>query len=253
MTNKCIKEYTKQYEVMYRDSDYKLRCKLASMVDFFCDIGNIHAEAVGDSIDFQLSHGCTWVFYKYDINIYKYPKYRQKINVTTVPLGFKKFYAFRKYLIKNEDGELLAEATALFFLINIEKRRPARILKEQYKFYGESGDMEKAIDMGKIRRIDKEDHYKEFQIRYSDIDSNTHVNNVKYIEWAIESVPIDVVKDYEIDKLKVVFEKETTYGNRIHVSAEVIKENNELITLHKIMDKDGQELTLLEAHWRKSI
>ena len=184
------KGYTKQYEVMYRDSNYKLRCKLASIVDFFCDVGSVQAESVGDTIDFQLSHGCTWVFYKYDIKIHKYPKYREKINVTTIPVGFKKFYAFRKYLITNEEGELLAEAMALFFLINIEKRRPARILKEQYKMYGADGDMDKALDMDKVQKMEREDYYKEFQIRYSDIDSNTHVNNVKYIEWAIESVQL---------------------------------------------------------------
>ncbi|MGL4572697.1 MAG: acyl-[acyl-carrier-protein] thioesterase [Clostridium sp.] len=245
------KGYTKQYEVMYRDSDYKLRCKLASMIDLFCDVGTIHAESVGDTIDFQLTHGCTWVFYKYDIKVYKYPKYREKINVTTIPVGFKKFYAFRKYLIKNEEGELLAEGLALFFLINIEKRRPARILKEQYEMYDVDGDMDKALDMDKIEKIEKEDYYKDFQIRYSDIDSNTHVNNVKYVEWAIESVPVDIIKDYEMKRIKIVFEKETTYGDMVHVSAEVREEENGLVTLHKITNRDGEELTLLEAHWEK--
>ena len=244
--------YTKQYEVMYRDSNYKLRCKLASIVDFFCDVGSVQAESVGDTIDFQLSHGCTWVFYKYDIKIHKYPKYREKINVTTIPVGFKKFYAFRKYLITNEEGELLAEAMALFFLINIEKRRPARILKEQYKMYGADGDMDKALDMDKVQKMEREDYYKEFQIRYSDIDSNTHVNNVKYIEWAIESVPVEVVKDYEIKRIKIVFEKETKYGDSIHVSAEVNEqEDGSLVTLHRITNRDGDELTVLEAHWEK--
>lgn len=245
------KSYTKQYEVLYRDVDRNLTCKLSTMVDIFCDIGNAQAESVGDSIDFQLSHGCTWVFYKYDITVHKYPKYREKLNVTTIPVGFKKFYAFRKYIIKNEEGEVLAEALALFFLINIERRRPARILKEQYEFYGENGDMDKALDMDKIEKIEKEDYYKEFQIRYSDIDSNSHVNNVKYIEWAMESVPEDVIKDHEISRIKIMFEKETTYGNKIHVSAQIKEEDGELITLHKITNLEGEELTLLEAHWRK--
>ncbi|MDQ0151130.1 acyl-[acyl-carrier-protein] thioesterase [Eubacterium multiforme] len=252
MTKEYIKEYTKPYEVMYRDSDYKLRCKLESIVDFFCDIGNIHAEKMGDSIDFQIAHGCTWVFYKYDIKMYKYPKYRQKVYVTTMPAGFKKFYAYRNYIVKSEEGELLAEATALFFLINIEKRRPARIFKEYYDMYDQEDDLDKAIDMEKIEKPTREDYYKEFQIRYSDIDSNTHVNNAKYIEWAVESVPLEVVKDYQVSRMKVVFEKETTYGNKIHVSAEVKKEGDKLITLHRITNKDGEELTLLEAHWTKA-
>ena len=245
------KDYTKQYEVLYRDVDRNLKCKLSTMVDIFCDVGNAHAESVGDSIDFQLSHGCTWVFYKYDITIHKYPKYRDKLNVTTIAVGFKKFYAFRKYLIKNEEGEVLAEALALFFLINIEKRRPARILKEQYKFYGEDGDMDKALEMEKIQKIEKEDYYKEFQIRYSDIDSNKHVNNVNYTRWALEAIPVEILYEYELSELSVVFEKECSYGEEIKSICEIKETEEGYFILHKIENIEGKELATLISKWKK--
>ncbi|MGV3026639.1 acyl-[acyl-carrier-protein] thioesterase [Clostridium thermobutyricum] len=244
--------FTKDYEVLYRDVDYKLRCKIASLVYFLCDVGNAHAESVGDTINYQLEHGAGWVFYKYDIKIHKYPNYRDKLSVVTIPAGFKKFYALRDYLIKNQDGEVLVEATALFFLINIERRRPMRILPEHYKMYGEDGDLEKAKEMEKIEKMEEEQFSKEFQIRYSDIDSNTHVNNVKYVEWALESVPKDIIKEFDLKRIKIVFEKEVSYGNSIHVGVQVKEEEDGTKkTLHKIYNKEGVELTLLEFQWEK--
>ncbi|WP_194192633.1 acyl-[acyl-carrier-protein] thioesterase [Clostridium chrysemydis] len=244
-------DFSKEYEVMYRDSDYRLRCKLTAIADYFCEVGNIQAETIGDTIDFAYSHGCAWVFYKYDIKIHRYPKYREKIIVKTMPIGFKRFYAYRGYEIRSEEGELLAEGLALFFLINIERRRPMRILKEQYDMYGEEGDMKESLDMEKIEKLTREDNFKEFQIRYSDIDSNTHVNNVRYMEWAIESIPLEIAKNYELKRIKVAFEKESKYGDRIHVSAQIEEREDDLVTLHKICNSNGEELTLLEAHWDK--
>ena len=63
---------------------------------------------------------------------------------------------------------------------------------------------------------------------------------------------VEVVKDYEIKRIKIVFEKETKYGDAIHVSAEVNEqEDGSLVTLHRITNRDGDELTVLEAHWEK--
>ena len=248
-----VKRFSKEYEINYYDVDYKLECKLSSIVNFLCDIGNSQAESLGETIQTLVENNCAWVFYKYDITMKEYPKYRDIITVETEPAGFNKFYAFRKYIIRNAEGNILGEATALFFLINIEKRRPMRILPQQYEMYGADGDLKKNIEMEGILKLENEEYCKDFNIRYSDIDSNGHVNNVKYIEWAIESVPIDIVKDYEINRMKVVFEKETTYGDVVHVSAQVIRnEEDKLITTHIIKTHSGVEITKLEAQWEKS-
>ena len=128
-----------------------------------------------------------------------------------------------------------------------------RIQKEQYDIYGVDGDVDYDISMDKIERNDEEQYHKQFDIRYSDIDSNNHVNNVKYVEWAIEAVPIEVVNNYILKRIKVTFEKETTYGNKVLVSATVKEiDNINLKSYHTIRNSEGTELTLLEADWEKS-
>jgi len=247
------KSFTKKYEIHYFEVNSKLRCKLSSIIDFICDVGTQQSEHFGVGIEYCTKNNCAWVFYKYDINMYRYPMFGETISITTQPVGFKKFYGLRKYMIKDEKDNLIGEALALFFLINIQKRRPMRIQAEQYDSYGVDGDVDYDISMDKIERYDEEQYHKQFNIRYSDIDSNNHVNNVKYVEWATEAVPIEVINNYILKRIKVTFEKETTYGDNVSVTA-TVKEIDDfnLKSYHTIRNSEGTELTLLEADWEKS-
>ena len=89
------------------------------------------------------------------------------------------------------------------------------------------------------------------QVRYGDIDSNMHVNNVKYVEWAVESLPLDIVSNYELKELSVVFEKECRYGTEISASYEIKENEDGVVILHKIDDIEGKELTVLISKWNK--
>ena len=40
-------------------------------------------------------------------------------------------------------------------------------------------------------------------IRYTDIDFNSHVGNVNYVKWIIDSMPFEIVKDYRICEFKI--------------------------------------------------
>ena len=244
--------YRKKYEINYYDVDYKLNCKLPSLANFFCDIGNNQSESLGDTIEVLTEKNMAWVFYQYDIKVYEYPRYREVVNIETKATGFKKFYANRGYRVINEDGKLLAEATALFFLIDIEKRKPMRISDEQVDLYGAQDVAGIKVDMDKLLKLEREDVKVKFNIRYSDIDSNGHVNNSKYMEWAIESMPRDIIEKYKLDRIKVVFEKETYYGHEIEVITQIDhNDDNSIKTVHLIKSEDGLELTKLEMDWSR--
>jgi len=245
-------KFSKEYEINYYDVDYKLKCKLSSIVNFLCDIGNEQAESVGDTIENLTERNSAWVFYKYDIRMTEYPKYREVINIETTPAGFNKFYAFRNYKITKSNGEVIGEAVALFFLIDIEKRRPKRISNEQLKAYDSEDIANVSIEMDKISELEGVDCEKVFNIRYSDIDSNEHVNNVKYIEWAIESVPLNIVKEYTLKRVKVIFEKEAKYGHNVTVEAQIVNiGNNTISTIHRIKSDEEVETTKLELVWER--
>ncbi|AQR98232.1 acyl-[acyl-carrier-protein] thioesterase [Clostridium saccharoperbutylacetonicum] len=246
------KSFTKKYEIHYYEVNSKMRCKLPSIINFLEDVGTQQAESLGGGIEYCKENNCGWVFYKYDIKIHRYPLFGETISITTEPVGFKKFYGLRNYKINDEAGNIIGEGSALFFLIDIEKRRPMRIQQEQYDFYGVDGDINYDISMDKIEKIDENQYNKQFSIRYSDIDSNNHVNNVKYFEWAMEAIPLDVINNYELRRIKVIFEKETNYGEVISSSATIkVLDDNKLKSYHTIRNAEDVDAALIEAEWEK--
>lgn len=241
----------KEYEVHYYEVNYKLECKISSIINYFCDIGTFQSESLGVGIDYLTERRLAWVFYRYDINIKRYPKFGEKIKVVTKAKSFKKFYASREYEIYDENNEKIVDGEGIFLLINIDKRRAVRIPDDQYIAYGVDIETCPDIKITKLEKLTEEMHQNRFKVRYGDIDSNMHVNNVRYVEWAIESLPLEIVLNYELKELSVIFEKECRYGAEISASYEIKENEDEVLILHKIADNEGKELTVLTSSWKK--
>ena len=243
----------REYEVHYYESNYRLECKISSIINYFCDIGTKQSEELGVGIDYLTERRLAWVFYKYDIKVKRYPKYGEKIKVVTMPKSFKKLYASRGYEIYDKNNEKIVEGEGIFLLIDIDKRRAIRIPEEQYIVYGIDIENCPDIKLTKLEKLTKEMNKNHFKVRYGDIDSNMHVNNVKYVEWAVESLPLEVILNYQLEELSVIFEKECRYGAEIIASYEIKENESGLVILHKIVDNEDKELTVLISKWKKLI
>lgn len=245
--------FEKQYEINYYNLDNSLKCKITSILDFFCDIGMQQSEELGVGVDSLTARNLTWVFYKYNINMKRYPRYGEKIRIITDPIGFKKFYAFRDYTILDEGNKVIGEGKSLFFLIDLAKRRPTRIPKDLYEAYGCADEIKDNPTIVDPEKLEEEQYFREFYVRRSDIDSNKHVNNTKYVEWALEVIPDEIVDEYELDNISIVYSKEITYGHMVKTKCSVHNEDNGIIKIrHLIQDDEGRDITLINTFWRKN-
>ncbi|MBE6053337.1 MAG: acyl-[acyl-carrier-protein] thioesterase [Clostridium sartagoforme] len=246
------KTYEKEYELHYYDVDRNLKANMSTIINILSDIGTKQSEELGSGMKELMDNNMTWVFYNYHVKIFRDPIYGEKLKVKTEAAGFKKFYALRNYEIKDENGNVIVTANAIFLLINLEKRRMMRIPEEQYEIYGVEGDIKEEFKVPRIEKLTEFKYEDTFKVRYTDIDSNQHVNNTKYIDWAIETLPEEIVNNYSLDEIKVTFEKECKYGEVVNVYTDIREERDgSLVTLHKIETLDKKELTRLIGCWKK--
>lgn len=245
------KRLEREYEIHYYDVDVKLKCRIESILNYFTDIGTKQSESLGVGLEYMLERNLSWVFCKYDVKVKRYPRYGEKIKVSTKALGFKKFYASRAYEIHDCNGEKIVEAIGIFLLIDINRRRAVRIPSEQYDAYGVSEEGDNSIRVTKLDKVKEEMYFKSFKVGYSDIDSNKHVNNVNYTRWALEAIPVEILYEYELSELSVVFEKECSYGEEIKSICEIKETEEGYFILHKIENIEGKELATLISKWKK--
>ncbi|GAA0866003.1 acyl-[acyl-carrier-protein] thioesterase [Paraclostridium tenue] len=244
--------FKKEYKINIFNVDSNHKCKFSSLVDFLWDVVISQSDYLGETKEGFVHNQCIWVLLKYNITIYEYPKFRDTITVDTKVLGSKKFYGYRQNTIKNSEGKVICEAFSTAILIDFEKRRPMRISSTQSQIYGLNGELVEVPPLDDLPKIQKEDYTKDYPVRYSDIDSNGHVNNVKYMEMAMDTLPRFILNEYKLFNIKVLFKKETTYGDTLHISSEVINnDNNNITTVHKITNNNGNLLTKLQFIWKK--
>lgn len=243
--------YEKEYEIHYYEVDYKKRVLITSIVDYLEDAATKQSDELGIGMDYLVENNLGWVLYKWNIDIYSYPVYGEKILIRTCPCAMKKFYAYRTFELLNSKGERLGKAESVWFLLNIEKRRPVRVGEDILNAYGLTANDDKPLEIENIKPLENYNYEKQFSVRYSDIDTNRHVNNEKYIAWAIETMPLDTVLNYTLKNIKVTYEKETIYGEDIRVLTEIEQVENNIICNHKILNKEEKELTLLKTTWEK--
>lgn len=246
--------FEKEYTINIFNVDSEHKCKFSSLVDFLWDVIIAQSDYLGETKEGFVNNNCIWVLLKYDITIYEYPKFKDKITVQTKVVGAKKFYGYRQNTIKNSKGKVIGEVFSTAILIDFEKRRPTRISPEQSEIYGLEGELDELPLLDDIPNIQKEDYVKDYPVRYSDIDSNGHVNNVKYMEMAIDTLPRSILNEYNLFNIKVLFKKETSDGDTLHISSEVIYgKNDDITTIHSITSDNGKLLTKLQFIWKKKL
>ena len=237
----------RNYNIHYYEIDIQKRVLITSIMDYLGDMAMYQSESLGVGIEYLKKHNMAWVLYKWDITMLSYPLLNEIMKVETYAHSFNKFYAYRKYEIFDDKEHKIGHADSVWILINTDRRRPMRVVKDMFEVYGIGDSKNAPIDIENILSINCVNSEKNFQVRYSDIDTNMHVNNVKYAEWALETIPKDIMLNKELRNIKVTYIKETTYGETIKVSTEVIKEIDKTICRHRIINEEGVELTLLES------
>lgn len=244
--------FEKDYKINIYDVDSNHKCKFSSLMNYLWDIVISQSDALGETNEGLVHNNSVWVLLKYDINIYEYPKFRDTITVGTYVSGYKKFYGYRGTTIKNSENKILSEGSSTAIIIDMEKRRPMKITPDQCEVYGLKDELKEAPPLDDIPKLDKVDFCKEYVVRYSDIDSNNHVNNVKYMEMAIDTLPREILTEYDLFNIKVIFKSEATDKDVLRVSTQVINDSiNELRTLHTITSTDDKLLTKLQITWRR--
>jgi medium-chain acyl-[acyl-carrier-protein] hydrolase len=239
--------FEQEYRIHYYEIDYKKKALITSLMSYLDDIATYQSEKLGVGVDYLKERNVAWVLYKWDITIHKYPVYGESVKVRTAPHSFNKFYAYRWFEILNRQGEKLVSANSEWLFIRTDKKRPIKITEDMYKAYRVQST--KPLEIEDIKQPSSIDTEKEFHVRYSDIDTNRHVNNVKYAAWALETLPLNILSNCTLANLKVTYKKETTYGKTIKALTQVKTLDDSITCLHSIVDQDGKELCLLESRW----
>ncbi|GAB5553947.1 MAG: thioesterase [Saprospiraceae bacterium] len=214
----------------------------------------MHETAMQHVLDLKLSvwdlepQNLAWVLTRLQVKIHQLPSLGQKIKIVTNPSGFEKIRTFRDYRVFTEDGQLLASAVSLWFLMNTQTRRLARVPAE----------IRQTIE-GCIQTINEflpkpdtkppvfpnAQYQRTFRVGYHDLDFNEHLNNIHYVKWLLDTLPASFQKQHQLQQLDLFYKMECVLDDQIQ--GEVGSSGGN--AFHHRLLKETQEVASAQSQW----
>lgn len=249
-----MEKYKKSFYIHNFATDKNGQLTPYNILQYFVEASSAHTDVLLKNVLDEDSLNLGWMIYRWKVKFNKYPKAKEKIYVETWASKLDRFYAYREFRMTNEKDEILAEASTVWIIVDMEKKRPIRmpsIVGDNFKVTGKSNFQ----DFDKFREEIKPENNIDFKVRRSDIDYNNHVNNSKYLLWILESLEEDIYENYKLSELEIIYKKEIKYGDTI-LSGNILhkKEDSEIIFYHNISGKrDDSDHAYGKTTWNKII
>ena len=246
--NKNLKE---SINIRIYDLDLTEKLSFISICNYLQDAATKHADMLNISAWHLTELNITWILYRIQIKMSKYLGFNKKVIIDTWPAIIKDPYDFRAFRIFDENNNEIGSALYNWLLIDLESRKPVRIPEFLYKYHDMEREIPFSIQFKRLKKLEKVDYRKEFNVLFSDIDINKHTNNVNYIKWALEAIPFDVRNDKKINEFEIEFRSETFYNEKIISESEKIEEDGKIIFKHQLLNKEDNIIALAKTQIMK--
>lgn len=247
MKNRVIRDFT----IKYSEVDYFKRLTPWNLLNFLEETGFYHSMLAGDGSEAMEKRHETWVVYKWYLQINKYPTWQDKIQVSTWMSEAKGYKAFREFVVRDSEKNIIAVARMVCMLVDTAKGAAKRIPAEMEEAYGIDAANSCTYDFNNFSLNTEADKKTQFPVRMSDIDSNGHVNNAKYLEWFAENIPLETCLHYQMNQIEIIYRQQVKYGKMVSVLSSRTEESTQgIVFTGQIKDENGKTAALLRSSYR---
>ncbi|WP_058485752.1 acyl-[acyl-carrier-protein] thioesterase [Defluviitalea phaphyphila] len=178
------------------------------------------------------------------------PFWRNNVHVCIWTRDIKGLKLFIDFEVKNDDGKLISRGTSCWIIMDIISKRPVPISQYIDKNECKYKEAIPNFKFTKIMPMEGKEYKLSQVIRSYDLDFNQHVNNVRYLAGAIETIPLEYRKKHWIKSVEIMFMKEIFYKDLIHSYA-ILNENQNIFYHNLIRDNDNAEISRILTQWEK--
>lgn len=243
---RSVTPWTEPFRVHSYDVNPRGDAAIQSLCNYFQEAAGNHARELGVSREAMLESGTAWVLARLRVTVDHYPQWRDTVEVVTWPSGLERLYATREFLLRDADEQILARGTSAWLVIDVERRRPTRPPAELNELDLPDLDAPVSHPTDDVPDLESADHERRFQVRFSDLDLNQHVNNVRYVEWAVEALPEAHLTSQQLREIDIQFRAETVFGDTICTQADAADGR----ILHRVQrEKDNRVAARATTRW----
>jgi acyl-ACP thioesterase len=193
-----------------------------------------------------------WVIQWMRVEVERYPARGETLSVATWARGFERAIAWREFDVADGSGARLAVGTSRWAVVDLTARRLVRL--PEFVRSSSVPDRPRALDRGPsvLEPATPPGIERRFEVRRGDLDVVRHVNNTRYVEWALEAVPDEVHESCRPSALEIAFRREAVYGDTVIALTRRLAGDGDPAFAHELRAEGaGHELVRAASVWRR--
>lgn len=238
--------WAEEYEINFRHLAPDGKASLVELIELTQETAWKHADNMGlgysDLMEENLMFALAWE----SISMADRPDYGDTVEVVTKLPGTSRLYFYRDFLITDGAANTYLRARTTWTCLDTKSRRPQRLdrMSSELDFpYLEEPD---EVDKPKFSPPESANHRYSTTVRPSDLDVNSHANNVQYIRWIMDSIPLEFLVPRELDSFDIKYQAELSAGDDLLVER---SELNSTISHRIVRANEGKTVALAESNW----
>lgn len=199
--------------VGYPDVEHTFCLSLTGALRMMQEAAAIHSYHLGYSFHTVQQTRVHWVLVGWQVEMVGKAHWNETVHVDTWPRTMERVTSRREFEIRNEKEELVCRASSNWILVSIDTGRAARITPEIAAAYPlENRDaFEKELV---VPKVDEGVETWDFIVQRRDLDTNRHVNNLIYLDYARQALP-EAIWQQQFPMMTVRYSRELLLGEHI--------------------------------------
>jgi len=208
--------YMEEFTIRSYDTDIRQKLRVTRMFQYLQDVAGKHVADTPLGYGSLKERGQFWVLVRIRARIERMPSWKDQISIGTWAKKMDRMFAYREFEIL-DGGSPAVSVSSEWMLMDRETRKPCRLSTLPAAMPTIDRDsiperLAKIVPEGTpLMEVDR-------MARYSDIDMYHHVNNAKYIEWALDCFDVGFLSEHEIREIQVNFVAEVGPGEVVGIT-----------------------------------
>lgn len=234
MENEAILECN--YTVMYDDINNKLEMSNVALIKYLEEPGGVQTKKIFGSM---LTPKGAWILLNWRVKKFKELYWNENFKVRTWPAKHLGPFSIRNYEVYNDKNELTAIATTKWVIMDIKEKKMVRNIDDVANRYNEWDKMVFEDDFPRLKEPKDIEYTHKYIVQRRDIDTNEHVNNVKYLEFAYEVLPKEIYDNVSFKNIDIMYRQALMLGEAVSIGCQKQSTDNgeEYIIALKSNDK----------------
>lgn len=223
--------YSKKVTLKYSDIGIANKLNLKSLIKYLQDAAGEHSDLAGYGISNIEKTHLAWLVLNWKVQMLSHPHYNEEITIKTWARRLEKVYSYRDFEILDSNNNLVAIASSKWLLVDSDTKKIKHITDDIVNSYGLNTKKVFNTNLDEKPKI-PEDISLDFtyKVQRRDIDTNHHVNNLFYIDFALETIPESVYLSNEFNNIEIFYKKEIKYGENINCYYS-FEDNKHIVTI----------------------